>query len=1137
MTSLFGVPLTSIMVGLLLLMGLSFLVLAWIAWRNPLLVRMGLRNIARRRAQTVLIVMGLMLSTLIVSAAFATGDTVGYSITNTIYNNLQQVDFIVSFPQNVSKLQRPPGYTDSTFLQQLRDQFANNPQIDGVTGTTAQPLPVLNPTARLSAPSPLVVGVDPKTVDPFEGLRDARSGDVISASTLTDANVYVSKTLADKIDAAAGDSVQVFFQNQPHTFHVLGVVQDTSLTNQGGDSGGLVMTLDQAWALTGEPGTLNTIEVSLQGGTRGTLDRIPAMETQLQSFIDQHPESGAHIDVTKKDLVNIGTIAGSVFVTIFLVFGLFSMAAGILLIFLIFVMLAAERRSEMGMARAVGMNRLHLTEMFIAEGMAYNIGAALVGALLGLGVAWLLIFALGRIFSSFGLTIAFHVSIVGFVISYAAGVVVTFATVAFASWRAANLNIVRAIRDLPEPQPFRSSRPSLGEVLLGAVGGIWYVAWFAILALGAVAGFALFVFSLGFYGVPFVIVIPVVGLYVFGLRALGRPWSATRGRGRALYILWWLLFTPAVLVAPLSWFLVRTHGWAGRHRNAGGWAFLMLVVGLVFLYLGGWVWGQAFAYTGGTTLAVLAIAMLAVYFGVEARPAFTTAGLLLVWYWLLPLPFSLFSEAGKGWSDPVAGLFRVLPLPGPKDIKGQIEMFFVSGVSITASATLVVIFNATALLAPLTALGRVMSGVIPAVRTAIAYPLAARFRTAMTLSMFGLVVFSLVVMAFLNYNFTQLFLGDTARAGFDVRVVGNPSNRVPDLTAALQQANSPAVSEISDVGKVISATGFAQEQGSDAKPLRVPLVGADQGFFQAAQIPLARRAAGYNSDQAVLAAVQRDPSLVIASESMLKTSGGGFTVGNEQSRFSLTQTAADLDAGPWQPIDVTLTDADTGQTKQVHVIGFMQGQVTGVLEQLDGIVSTEQSVAQFTNGGSSDNFFLVTKDHSQAATETIAKQIESSLLERGVQADSIRKTVADATTQSSAFDTLFEGFMSLGLIVGIAALGVIAFRTVVERRQQIGMLRAIGYSRRLVGLSFFLESSFIALTGIVMGLVLGWALSFNLLGSPDLVGSAATKINFRVPWLTLLVIVGVAYGASALMTIIPARTASRVSVAEALRYE
>ena len=54
--------------------------------------------------------------------------------------------------------------------------------------------------------------------------------------------------------------------------------------------------------------------------------------------------------------------------------------------------------------------------------------------------------------------------------------------------------------------------------------------------------------------------------------------------------------------------------------------------------------------------------------------------------------------------------------------------------------------------------------------------------------------------------------------------------------------------------------------------------------------------------------------------------------------------------------------------------------------------------------------------------------------------------------------------MGLGLVVGVAALGVITARSVVERRQQIGVLRAIGFQRRMVQLSFLLESSFIALT-------------------------------------------------------------------------
>ena len=54
-----------------------------------------------------------------------------------------------------------------------------------------------------------------------------------------------------------------------------------------------------------------------------------------------------------------------------------------MLIFMIFVMLAAERKAEMGMARAVGAQRSSLVQSFVSEGMAYNLIAGAVGAALG----------------------------------------------------------------------------------------------------------------------------------------------------------------------------------------------------------------------------------------------------------------------------------------------------------------------------------------------------------------------------------------------------------------------------------------------------------------------------------------------------------------------------------------------------------------------------------------------------------------------------------------------------------------------------------------------------------------------------------------------------------------------------------
>jgi hypothetical protein len=54
--------------------------------------RIGIRNIPRRRAQTILIVLGLMLSTLIMSSALGFGDSLNYSIKKGVYDRLGPVD-------------------------------------------------------------------------------------------------------------------------------------------------------------------------------------------------------------------------------------------------------------------------------------------------------------------------------------------------------------------------------------------------------------------------------------------------------------------------------------------------------------------------------------------------------------------------------------------------------------------------------------------------------------------------------------------------------------------------------------------------------------------------------------------------------------------------------------------------------------------------------------------------------------------------------------------------------------------------------------------------------------------------------------------------------------------------------------
>jgi len=169
---------------------------------------------------------------------------------------------------------------------------------------------------------------------------------------------------------------------------------------------------------------------------------------------------------------------------------------------------------------------------------------------------------------------------------------------------------------------------------------------------------------------------------------------------------------------------------------------------------------------------------------------------------------------------------------------------------------------------------------------------------------------------------------------------------------------------------------------------------------------------------------------------------------------------------------------------------------------------------------------------------TTAKTLQNAFMANGLKADSMQKLLNQAIGASLVIDHLIEGFLALGLIVGIAALGVVTARAVVERRQQIGVLRAIGFQRRTVQSSLLLESSFIALTAIILGAVLGLIVAQEFINaSASTYAAGGITLSLAVPWLMLGVIFLSVYLVALATTLIPARFAARVYPAEALRYQ
>jgi putative ABC transport system permease protein len=120
--------------------------------------------------------------------------------------------------------------------------------------------------------------------------------------------------------------------------------------------------------------------------------------------------------------------------------------------------------------------------------------------------------------------------------------------------------------------------------------------------------------------------------------------------------------------------------------------------------------------------------------------------------------------------------------------------------------------------------------------------------------------------------------------------------------------------------------------------------------------------------------------------------------------------------------------------------------------------------------------------------------------------------------------------LSLSILISLFGIVNTLVLTVFERTRELGMLRAIGMTRRQVRRMIRHESIVTALIGAALGIPVGVALAL-------MVGKAISYPAFTIPWGTLVVFVIAAILAGLVAAIIPARRAGKLNVLEALQYE
>jgi putative ABC transport system permease protein len=973
---------------LLVLLAVAFGASLAIALRRPFLRHLAFRQVSRRRREAALVILGSMLGTAIVVGSLIVGDTLNFSVKQAAYENLGPID------ETVMSSSPGQGLLAANRLAAIR----SDPAVDGILtahGDVAA-VSIGSGAGRVAEPRVGVWDVDFGLAAAFGTAGGNASG--LTGPAPPAGQAVINTDLASALGATRGDTLTFYLYGSPVQVRVARVVETVGLAGMSIDA----VTRDAFFA----PGTLFRAAgaagdhaatqprtftfVSNAGDVESGNDLSAAVAGKIRAALGSLATTGTSVETSKKTVLAEAQLTGDSLGTMFLMIGSFAIIAGILLLVNIFVMLAEERKPELGMLRAVGMRRSRLVRSFYLEGSVYAVIAALLGTVVGIGVGRAVVVVAARIYSGFdvagnALHVVFHVTPVSLVNGFAIGLLIALVTVALTSIRISRINIIAAIRDLPPVEGRRMKRRwVIVSAALAAVFGA-----LSVLAIADDNG---------------------IGAYVF----------------------------PALAVICLGPTLLR-----------------LAPKRLVY---------------SGTALAVIAWTLLAN----TVRPHILDAG-------------------GTG-------------------------PFIFIGVLLTFSAVLLVSQNQEVVTAPLRPLADRASQLGLSTRLAVAYPLGKRFRTGAILIMYGLVIFTLVFITILAALIDGTVSRQVASAsgGYGLRVDFNPA--APIANPARTFATGPLLGKVAVVTQLSAARGTVTDLSAMVPdPVDAVIVSTDPTILQMGGFPLAKRAAGFSSDQEAWNALFSDPRYAIVDNFL-----GQLNAGGPPKDFL-------------RPGDVfTLTDPLTGKVEHKTIAGTLDssfafyGMGGGLYSPI--VLSREAATQQF--GANLRPVSALVKPADGVSDAALAAQLQGRYLPQGLSATIIRRAVEQNYSANRGFFQLMQGFVALGLLVGVAGLGVVMVRAVRERRRSIGVLRALGFPSRTVQRAFLTESLFVTLEGVFLGTVLSIITTYMLFKNYDLFQTAQ---GFSIPWLTIVVLVALATAASVLATIWPARQASRVKPAVALR--
>ena len=427
--------------------------------RQRTMVSMAIRNIGRRRAEAILVVAGALLGTAIITSSLVVGDVIEASFADTARTEYGPIDITVTASKQ-------------TDIEEVLAQTkaANIDGIDGLLKTSTSTVTLQAPGNGIAVPQVRIVELDVPLARDFGS--DPKITGVAETDALAPGEVLINEAIAKELDVSPGESLVLHAYGSEAELLVSDVVPEVGLAGYGGAivSPGTIADLYAKTTMVAAA-PREQLLVSLDGGVLDTRDLSDAAVADLDAAFAGLP--GVEIEASKAAVLDNADSQGAGLSNLFSTMGAFSVLAGILLLINLFVMLAEERKTELGMLRAVGFTRRRLTRVFAVEGAMYALAASVLGAVAGIGIGWLVAVVAGPIFGSTEAESSMPVVIkpLSLAIGATIGLVISLVTIWVTSIRIARLNIIRAIRDLPEPKVVKVRKRILALSTVGVFAG------------------------------------------------------------------------------------------------------------------------------------------------------------------------------------------------------------------------------------------------------------------------------------------------------------------------------------------------------------------------------------------------------------------------------------------------------------------------------------------------------------------------------------------------------------------------------------------------------------------------------------------------------------------------------------------